>query len=149
MRGKFQFFDAQCPVITRIESNAPIELRIEPKPAQGNMFQRLEQLGISFQQQILIPSPKDYEDLRVFELARCGRSGSLNLVRELKTAFAQQAIEAAAEFRGNGRMIQLSIDDKIRVGYGRHGAIPFLYYFRCHFFLPGPRGGLGGGGEVR
>src|SRR5450759_2687281 len=45
--GKLQFFDAEGPVAAGIEADAAVELWIQPKPAQGDMFERLEQLGVA------------------------------------------------------------------------------------------------------
>ena len=69
-RGKFQFFDAKGAVAAGIEADAAIKLRIEPKPAERNVFERLEQFGVALEQQILIAAPKNDEDFRIFELRR-------------------------------------------------------------------------------
>ena len=45
-RGKFQFLDADAAVAGGIEPDAAIKLRIEPEPAQGNVFERQEQFRI-------------------------------------------------------------------------------------------------------
>ena len=104
---------------------------------------------MSLQQQILIAALEFDENFGIFELLRCGGTHRPNFIRELEAAFLQQRVDAAAQFRRDGRMIQLSIHDQIRAGHRRQDRSPQTTLLQRYFFLPGPRDGFGGGGVVR
>src|SRR5580704_18470389 len=122
--GKLQFLDSDASVAGGVKSNASVELRIEPKPAQGDVFKRQEQFRIAFQQQILIAALELDENFRIFKLLGCSKTHGVNFIRELEAAFLKQGVDAAAQFRRNGRVIQLSIRDQIRAGYRRQDCSP-------------------------
>src|ERR1700692_43371 len=123
-RGKLQFLDTDAAVAGSVEPDAPIELRIEPKPAQGNMFERQEQFRMVFQQQILIAALEFDENFGIFEFLRCRGTHGTNFKRELEPALLNQSVKAAAQFRCDNLTIQLSIHDQIRAGYRRQDNSP-------------------------
>ena len=134
----------------RIEPDAPIELRIEPQPAQGNVFEREEQFGVVLQQQILIAAFELDHNFGIFQFLRGGWAHGANFISQLKAAFLQQGVNAAAQSRGDCLVIQFSIHDQIRAGHRRQDRSPQAARdCERYFFLPGPREGLGGGGDVR
>jgi hypothetical protein len=147
--GKFQFLDANAAIAGGVKSNATVELRIEPKPAQGNMFERQEKFRVAFEQQVLIAAFKLDENFRIFKLRRRGRARRTNFIGELETAFLKERIDAAAQFRRDCRMIQSSIHDQIRASCGRQDCSPRIALLYRYFFFPGPLEGFGGGGAVR
>ena len=119
MRGKFKFLDAHGAITGCIESDPAPELGIQIKPPEGDVFERLQQFRVSFNEQVLIP-PFEYDQkFRIFQFRRASRTRGANLVRKLKASRAEQRVDTAAKFRRGRRMIQLSTNDQTRASYGR------------------------------
>ena len=77
------------------------------------MFERLEQFRVALKQQVLIAAAKHDENFRIFELCRSGWTGRTYVVREFEASFAEQRVDATAQLRVSGRVIEFSINDQV------------------------------------
>jgi hypothetical protein len=77
------------------------------------VFERLEQFRVALKQQILIAAAKQNENFRILKLRRSGWTGRTYFVRQFESSFAQQRVDATAQLRVSGRVIEFSINDQV------------------------------------
>src|SRR2546425_1465770 len=110
---KLQLLDAQGAIATGIKAHVVVEVGIEAEPAQGNVFERLKQLGVSLKQQILIAPAENHFDFGTFNSVFSSDGiAKTNLVGQLEPGRGERQIEKAAQLSGERYAVNLSVLDK-------------------------------------
>ena len=79
-----------------------MELGFESQPADGNVFQCLEQIAVALQQQRLVRAVEIYDDLGGFQIVRANLRRDVHAIAQVKTPGSQDRVETVTNFSGGG-----------------------------------------------
>src|SRR5215472_3316604 len=113
-RGHFQFFETQRPVAAAIDVNFLVVGRFQPQRLEGQVFECLQNLAASLQQNLLVAPVEIGEH---FCLAFCGSavSGSgAHVDVQVEAASAHDAFKKLPQRLGGGPPVKLAVSNEFK-----------------------------------